>query len=192
MALHACKNCWNYTACPVSLIPLDFLMRCSCRSCCSPLRLLPNFAIPHSVQQFPAQGPKPQQSRYIRQVPNLFAERPIPDTFPGSPFVGQLSQHIQQGIASHYTGHSPFGQQIFSQFPGVLGQNPGEQFYTPLVPPGGPASLAGALTSIAMHDDLRCVPRLLCELAAGGRPGNSVSNQRDSVLSVVNRDILPS
>lgn len=191
MALHACKNCWNYVACLVNLIPLDFLMRCSSGSCRSPLRLLPNVAIPHSIQQFPAQGPKPQRSRYIRQVPHLFAERPSPDTFSGSPLLGQLSQHIQQGIASHYTGHSPFGQQIFSQFAGVLGQNPGE-FYTPLVPPGGPASLTGALTSIAMHDDLRCVPRLLCEIAAGGRPGYSDSNQRDSVLPFVNRDTLQS
>jgi len=154
--------------------------------------LLPNFATPYNVQQFPAQGPKPQQSRYIRQVPNLFAERPIPDTFPGIPLFGQLSQHIQQGTASHYTGHSPFGQQIFNQFAGVLGQNPGEQFYTPLVPPVGPASLTGALTSIAMHDDLRCVPRLLCEIAAGGRPGYSGSNQRDSGLPFVNRDTLRS
>jgi len=157
-----------------------------------PFRLLPNFAKPHSVQQFPAHGPKPQHSRYIRQVPHLFAERPIPDTFSGSPLLGQLSQHIQQGIASHYTGQSPFGQQIFNQFAGVLGQNPGEQLYTPLVPPGVPVSLTGALTSIAMHDDLRCVPRLLCEIAAGGRPGYSDSNQRDSVLPFVNRDILRS
>jgi len=159
----------------------------------SPFRLLPNFATPHNVQQFPAQGPKPHQPRYKRQVPNLFAERPFPDTFSGIPLFGQLSQHIlQQGTASHYTGHSPSGQQIFNQFAGVLGQNPGEQFYNPLVPPVGPASLTGALASIAMHDDLRCVPRLLCEIAAGGRPGYSGSNQRDSVLPFVNRETLRS
>jgi hypothetical protein len=106
--------------------------------------------------------------------------------------LGQLSQYIQQGIASHYTGHSPFGQQIFNQFPGALGQNPGEQFNTPHFPPGGSSSLTGALASIATHDDLRCVPRLLCEIAAGGRPGYSVSNQRDSVLPFVNSETLRS
>ena len=154
--------------------------------------MLPNLRTPHSAQQLPPQASNPQQPRYIRQVPPLFPQRPIPDTFSGSPLLGLLSQNIQQGLASHYTGHSPFGQQIFNQFPGVLGQSPGEHYYNPHVPPGGPSSLTGALNSIAMHDDLRCVPRLLCEIAAGGRPGHAVNNQRDSVLPFVSRDTLRS
>jgi hypothetical protein len=112
--------------------------------------------------------------------------------FSGSPIFGQLGQHIQQGILNLYTGQPPFGQQIFNQFSGVLGQNPGEQFHTQNVPPAGSTSLTGALTSIAMHDDLRCVPRLLCEVAAGSRPGYPDSNQRDLVLPFVNRDTLQS
>ncbi|KAG8336598.1 hypothetical protein J6590_042119 [Homalodisca vitripennis] len=39
-----------------------------------------------------------------------------------------------------------------------------------LVP--SPSSLVGALSSIARYDDLRCVPRLLCEVASGARPGS--------------------
>jgi hypothetical protein len=169
--------------------PTWLLIRCSCWPYRSPLRLLPNLARPSSVQQFPAQRRSPQHLRYRRQVPHVFPERPISDTFSGSPLLGQLSQQIQQGIVNHYTGHSPSGQQIFNQFAGVLGQNPGEQFYAPNVRPVGTTSLTAALTSIAMHDDLRCVPRLLCEIATGARPGY-VSNQRDSALPFVNTDTL--
>lgn len=44
--------------------------------------------------------------------------------------------------------------------------------------PGGPGggylqqnSVVQALSSISEHDDLRCVPRLLCEVSSGTRPG---------------------
>nr|XP_018918276.1 PREDICTED: uncharacterized protein LOC109044801 [Bemisia tabaci] len=48
----------------------------------------------------------------------------------------------------------------------------------------------GALSTIARYDDLRCVPRLLCEVTAGGRPGYS-SNQA-SPVPFVSKDALVS
>lgn len=40
-------------------------------------------------------------------------------------------------------------------------------------PPGTVASgLVEALTSISQYDDLKCVPRLLCEIATGSKPGD--------------------
>ncbi|KAL4719093.1 hypothetical protein ACJJTC_015460 [Scirpophaga incertulas] len=35
------------------------------------------------------------------------------------------------------------------------------------------ATVSEALSSIAIHDDLQCVPRLLCEAAGGGSVGSS-------------------
>lgn len=54
-------------------------------------------------------------------------------------------------------------------------------------PPG--VSLASALQSVARYDDAQCVPRLLCELTAGGRPGSAKQNE---ALPFVNRDTLVS
>lgn len=56
-------------------------------------------------------------------------------------------------------------------------------------------SLFGALYSISQYDDLRCVPRLLCEVTAGSRPGGSYypsygQNQQASVLPFLSKDSL--
>jgi hypothetical protein len=107
---------------------------------------------------------------------------------PDNQFLGQLGQYIQQGIMAQYTGDSLTGHQIFNQFAGVPGQYPGGQFYTPSAPAVAPVS--SALTSIAMHDDLRCVPRLLCEIAAGGRPGYPGNTQQASPVPFLSRDTL--
>jgi hypothetical protein len=129
------------------------------------------------LQQFPAASLIHQLSHYIPQVPHLYPDTPIPGTF--SPqFFGQLGQNFQQGIVNHYTGNFPFGPQIPSQFPG------GQVFPPPVRPVGS------ALASIAMYDDLKCVPRLLCEIAAGGKPGQSVGKLQDSLLPFLNRDTL--
>ncbi|XP_075227248.1 uncharacterized protein LOC142327795 [Lycorma delicatula] len=46
-------------------------------------------------------------------------------------------------------------------------------------------SLYGALSSIAQFDDLRCVPRLLCEVAAGSRPGSSYTSTSSSTAGPI-------
>jgi hypothetical protein len=158
-----------------------------------PARWLPSLALPTAqspnfINELPADRPNPQDSYYVPEIPHSFPKRPIPDTFPDSQFLGQLGQYIQQGIVNHYTGSSPTGHQIFNQFTGAPGQYPGGQFYTPSAPLVTP--VGSALASIAMHDDLRCVPRLLCETAAGGRPGYSGSKQQDTPVPFVNRDTL--
>jgi hypothetical protein len=158
-----------------------------------PARWLPSLALPTAqppdlIHDFPAEYSNPQQLQYVPEVPHLFPKRPIPDTFSDSQFLGQLGQYIQQGLVNHCTGNSPIGHQIFNQFAGAIGQYPGGQFYTPTSPQVTPAS--SALASIAMYDDLRCVPRLLCEIAAGGRPGYSGSKQQDSPVPFVTRDTL--
>ena len=37
----------------------------------------------------------------------------------------------------------------------------------------GQMGLTNALGSIARHDDRQCVPRILCEVASGSRPGGA-------------------
>lgn len=53
--------------------------------------------------------------------------------------------------------------------------------------PTGPGFMA-ALASISRHDDLKCVPRLLCELTSGGKPGYVGTQQ--SVVPLTNKDSL--
>lgn len=49
-------------------------------------------------------------------------------------------------------------------------------------------SFLEALTSITRHDDLRCVPRLLCEVTSAGKVGSSES--QNSIISFINKDSL--
>ncbi|KAL1455631.1 hypothetical protein WDU94_009713 [Cyamophila willieti] len=57
-------------------------------------------------------------------------------------------------------------------------------------------SLFGALYSISQYDDLRCVPRLLCEVTAGTRPGGPYygsyygQNQQPSILPFLSKESL--
>jgi hypothetical protein len=173
-------------ACPVHLfllawiLQLNYPFRLSFRVLQSLTRS--RVEAPTTNQWFPATGQIPQQVHHVPEVPTLFPERPIPDTFSDSRILEQLGQHIQQGIVNHYTGNFPIGPQTHGQFVGDLGG----QFYSPV----GGNSVTSALTSIAMHDDLKCVPRLLCEIAAGGRPGYTGSKQRDSLVPFVSTDTL--
>lgn len=63
-------------------------------------------------------------------------------------------------------------------YPGNGGPYPPPPFRPNWLRPGGPGgsylqqnSVVQALSSISEHDDLRCVPRLLCEVSSGTRPG---------------------
>ncbi|XP_023945637.2 probable serine/threonine-protein kinase clkA [Bicyclus anynana] len=75
------------------------------------------------------------------------------------------------GLQDPSSPYSPeFGPVPYPTYPG--------QYYRPPRPRPSLASEAlsavtGALTSIAKYDDYQCVPRLLCEAAAGGALGNS-------------------
>ncbi|CAH2268510.1 jg3770 [Pararge aegeria aegeria] len=86
----------------------------------------------------------------------------------------------QQFYGLHDSGNVP----NFPYAPGygnspINGPYPyGVQYYKPPRPrpslaSGALTAVTGALTSIAMYDDYQCVPRLLCEAAAGGALGSS-------------------
>lgn len=112
-----------------------------------------------------------------------------------------------------YTGGSPYppqsrppppGERPYPRPPGPP-YPPNHPYFQPYQQfPGGypgqgispnPNSLVGALSSIARYDDLRCVPRLLCEVAAGARPGSygsypSYSQQQQSPVPFLSKDAL--
>lgn len=75
-------------------------------------------------------------------------------------------------------GDRPYPPQSQDGRPGFLGNLPPDAAYGQSYP-GGPGqypqsnSVLQALTSISRHDDLRCVPRLLCEVSSGARPSSS-------------------
>ncbi|VVC35989.1 Hypothetical protein CINCED_3A025132 [Cinara cedri] len=85
-------------------------------------------------------------------------------------------------VADYFeTGRPPYLQQ--PQYGGRPYPPPGPSGFLGGVPPPYPGglgqypqqsgSVVQALTSIAQHDDLRCVPRLLCEVSSGARPSSS-------------------
>ncbi|XP_066995929.2 uncharacterized protein [Anabrus simplex] len=115
-----------------------------------------------------------------------------------SPQTSQYPSQDNQG-PTQFPGQYPLGQGVFpsqypGQFPSQLPLRPGGPG---LFPPGSglypgqyPAysSLLGALGSIARYDTLRCVPRLLCEVVAGGQPGYTGKQgiiNRDSLLTLL-------
>lgn len=69
--------------------------------------------------------------------------------------------------------------------PGYPGQYPSQN------------SVLQALSSISQHDDLRCVPRLLCEVSSGTRPsssyyqpGNYQKQQQQSSIPFLSKEAL--
>ncbi|KAJ8882899.1 hypothetical protein PR048_014725 [Dryococelus australis] len=111
----------------------------------------------------------------LHKVPGMgsLLQQTGPAQFPSS-MVGQLLGDYlpTQGLGQLLQGLGQYPQQYPQQYP--LQQ--------------GGASLVGALTAIAAYDDLQCVPRLLCEVAAGGRPGQS--GKKDSLIPFLNKDML--
>ncbi|KAJ9588078.1 hypothetical protein L9F63_018556 [Diploptera punctata] len=95
----------------------------------------------------------------------------------GGQFLGQLGQYIQQGLGQYQQAGAPpqYQQQLYQQRP-----------------PFGGAGLTETLTSIARYDDLKCVPRLLCEVAAGGRPGQTPGGKDFGGIPFLNKNGLMS
>ncbi|XP_022189932.2 uncharacterized protein LOC111048365 [Nilaparvata lugens] len=127
----------------------------------------------------------PQQGGYFQQGPGPgvlggpgygFPPRPPPPGgLPpggGSPFGG-----IPPPGGYPQGGGVPGG---YPQGGGVPGGYPQPPAYPGALGGYAPTSLYGALASIAQYDDLRCVPRLLCEVAAGARPGSNNYNNYGS------------
>lgn len=89
-------------------------------------------------------------------------------------------------------------------YPGNGGPYPPPPFRPNGLRPGGPGggylqqnSIVQALTSISEHDDLRCVPRLLCEVSSGTRPGYNQQSgyyqqqqQQQSSIPFLTKDAL--
>lgn len=102
-------------------------------------------------------------------------------------------------------GRPPYPPRPQDGRPGYLGGLP--PYPVPHGPPypGGPGrypqsnSVLQALTSIAQHDDLRCVPRLLCEVSSGARPSSGYyqpgnhyqqQHQQQSTIPFLSKDAL--
>jgi len=90
-------------------------------------------------------------------------------------------------------------------YPGNGGPYPPLPFRPNGLRPGGPGggylqqnSVVQALSSISEHDDLRCVPRLLCEVSSGTRPGynqqsgyyQQQNQQQQSSIPFLTKDAL--
>lgn len=86
-------------------------------------------------------------------------------------------------------------------YPGNGGPYPPPPFRPNGLRPGGylqQNSVVQALSSISEHDDLRCVPRLLCEVSSGTRPGYNQQSgyyqqqyqQQQSSIPFLSKDAL--
>ncbi|XP_043253336.1 uncharacterized protein LOC122397906 [Colletes gigas] len=56
--------------------------------------------------------------------------------------------------------------------------------------PGFQLNLFDALSSISRHDDYKCVPRILCEMASGKLPGRSLAKQTSSLFEFFGKNAL--
>nr|CAD7261460.1 unnamed protein product [Timema shepardi] len=105
--------------------------------------------------------------QFLQGAGQFFGQKPVP--YPGN-----------------YGLYPP--QQNLGHYPGEIGSYPGGDVQYPGSEDSQGTSLIGALSSIARYDDLKCVPRLLCEVAAGGKPGNT--GKQDSIIPFLSRDSL--
>lgn len=143
-----------------------------------------------------------------RFPPNVYNDYPDDAYFqnpPNSPYAdGQ--QYFQPGYLADYQNYPPnpypyrqppkkHRYPYFPQYPVQEGLVPGFDPYLQRPFPFGPSqfnpyqegpleSLARALSSIARYDDQQCVPRLLCEVAAGGNPSGKQNSFIPSFLSM--------
>ncbi|XP_016844711.2 uncharacterized protein LOC107982048 [Nasonia vitripennis] len=111
---------------------------------------------------------------------NRIADRAYQDTrqsYPAYPFAPDYSTQSNGGGSSNYYGN----QMLSSLLSGALPlPNLSNLFdFSGLTRPN--FNLFQALSSIARYDDLKCVPRILCEVASGSMPG-SLSYRQSSTF----------
>ncbi|XP_078049299.1 uncharacterized protein LOC144476359 [Augochlora pura] len=58
------------------------------------------------------------------------------------------------------------------------------------LPAGFRLNLLDALSTISSHDDYKCVPRILCEMASGKLPGRSLSKQTSNFFDIFGKNAL--
>lgn len=114
-----------------------------------------------------------------------------------SPFQQQLPSNWQTQD-SYLNNNSPFhpGQEQSPLFnkplpPGTLPVRPGLPVgFQPISFAYPQTSFVGALYSIATYDDLRCVPRLLCEVTSNGRKNDASKKGNKPFVPFLSRDAI--
>ncbi|KAL1131656.1 hypothetical protein AAG570_011269 [Ranatra chinensis] len=107
---------------------------------------------------------------------------------------GGLGPAIQQAVGG---AGSAYGQQNYQQQQQAYQQQQEayqqqqqyqqhQQYPPPYLRPNG---FLGALASIARYDDLKCVPRLLCEVTSGSKPGG-YDGKDNSLIPFASKDSL--
>lgn len=131
---------------------------------------------------FPGSGPQEYGSGpYPRPPPQ--DGRPYPPQPPYPPPPGYPPvQNGRPGFLGGGGGGRPPYPAPFGPYPGQYPQQ---------------NSIMQALSSISQHDDLRCVPRLLCEVSSGTRPssgyyrpGEYYQQQQQSSIPFLTKDAL--
>ncbi|BES93832.1 Hypothetical protein NTJ_06641 [Nesidiocoris tenuis] len=112
--------------------------------------------------------------------------------------IGNLAQGLQQAAGPQIDNNGfgllqrPGGPPILTG-PTYSGQDkpyPPPGYYRPPYP-GGHPGFVNALSSIVRYDDLKCVPRLLCEVTSGGKPGyagqtaSSGSSSKETLVALL-------
>lgn len=129
-------------------------------------------------------------SDFLRCTDLLASDHPVPTEKKFSEILDRILE--RQKSVSRSSGRQGYGFNgyPYDQRPGLPNYRPGRPILDPSggggygfnqypdypgsYGPSGPfnSGLIEALNSISQYDDLRCVPRLLCEIATGSKPGN--------------------
>lgn len=140
-----------------------------------------NTDLNYSHQNNPEFGFRPQS----QQRPPYY----VPNQYPAGGNNGLGLPYTEPGP---YPNRPSFGS--FSLRPSGYPPPPGAQVnYRPPFGVYPQTSFIGALNSIAKYDDLRCVPRLLCEITSGGRNsiyGPHKNRKESSSSSLISRDVV--
>ncbi|XP_014215815.1 uncharacterized protein LOC106644696 isoform X2 [Copidosoma floridanum] len=99
--------------------------------------------------------------------------------------------YLDYSSVSGATSNHFNGNMLTSLLPGTLPLTSLADFlgsFTTLTRPG--FNLFGALSSIAQYDDLKCVPRILCEIASGSMPGSAGYRQNSGYQDFQKSPIL--
>lgn len=131
---------------------------------------------------------------------------PQQDSVSGRP--NRPSDHFDTGRPPYLANGPPYPPSDRPPYPpsdrpGFLPVRPPYPYRPPGAGPYGPGgypqqnSVFQALSSISQHDDLRCVPRLLCEVSSGTRPSSGYyqpgyyqQQQQQSSIPFLSKDAL--